>query len=283
MGLGMGLGTAMEVGATIRLMGDSASREIVRSCALRAEQAGLDALWLPDHIAIPPDDAEGSNGRYLDILASLAWLAGITERIALGAGVLVLPYRRPLPTAKWLATIQELSGGRLRLGAGIGWMEAEFRALGIDRRDRARDSDAVLELLRACFDAGDDDVVSAPGQPFLFRPRPPRPPILIGGAGPHALARATRYGDGWMPMLSAPGQLAAPIAELRERFEAAGKGQPEVVTFGHLPPGDLAAGLGLLEGLAEVGVTGFVQGLRYATADEFAAGIEPAAQVRAAL
>ncbi len=249
---------------------------------MRAEQAGLDALWVPDHIAIPPDDAEGSNGRYLDALASLAWLAGITERIALGAGVLVLPYRRPLPTAKWLATIQELSGGRLRLGAGVGWMEAEFRALGIDRGQRGRDCDAVLELVRACFDA-DDDVVTAHGQPFLFRPRPARPPILIGGSGSHSIARAVRFGDGWMPMLSDPSQLANPIAELRERFAAAGKGEPQVVTFGTIPHEDVQEGLELLEGLAEVGVTGFIQGLRYATADEFATGIEPAAQVRAAL
>lgn len=271
----------MEVGVAIRLMGDSASRDIVRSCALRAEQAGLDALWLPDHIAIPPDDAEGSNGRYLDVLASLAWLAGITDRIALGAGVLVLPYRPALPTAKWLATIQELSAGRLRLGAGVGWMDAEFRALGIEHSQRGRDTDAVLEMLRACFDA-EDDVVSSHGQRFLFRPRPARPPILIGGFGSHALDRAARFGDGWMPMTSDPAKLASPIAELRGRFEAAGRGAPQIVAFGDIPAGDIQAGLDQLAALAEIGVTGFIQGLRYATADEFAARIEPAAQVRAA-
>ncbi len=84
-------------------------------------------------------------------------------------------------------------------------------------------------------------------------------------------------------MLSDPSQLANPIAELRERFAAAGKGEPQVVTFGTIPHEDVQEGLELLEGLAEVGVTGFIQGLRYATADEFATGIEPAAQVRAAL
>jgi probable F420-dependent oxidoreductase len=273
----------MEIGVALRLMGDSATRELVGSCAHRAEQAGLDALWLPDHVAIPPDDAEGSNGRYLDILASLGWLAGITERIGLGTGVLVLPYRRPLPTAKAVATIQELSGGRLRLGVGVGWMDAEFRALGIERSRRGRDSDAVLELLCAGFEA-EDDVVSSNGQPFLFRPHPARPPILVGGAGSHSLERATRFGDGWMPMLADPEQLAAPIAELRERFEAAGKPEPQVVTYGGIPPGELQAGLDLIGRLSEVGVTSFIQGLgRYETEDEFAAGIEPAARLRAAL
>jgi probable F420-dependent oxidoreductase len=269
----------VEIGVSLRLMGDSATADIIAECTQRAEASGLDAVWVPDHIAIPPDDAEGSNGRYLDALASLAWLAAKTSRIALGLGVLVLPYRRPLPTAKSLATIQELSNGRLRIGAGIGWMDPEFRALGIERYHRGRDSDATLDLLQRCFGA-EDDVVVEHGQPFLFRPRPRRPPILIGGAGSHALERAARFGDGWMPMLSDPSRLAEPVAELRERFEAAGKPVPQVVCFASLPRGDLQKGLDQVAALQEVGVTGIIQGLRYATAAEFAAGIEPAAQVR---
>ena len=272
----------MEVGATIRLMGDSATAEIVSDCALRAEASGLDSIWVPDHVAIPPDDAEGSNGRYLDALASLAWLAAMTSQIALGLGVLVLPYRRALPTAKWLATIQELSGERLRVGVGIGWMDPEFRALGIERRHRGRDSDEVLDLLNRAFGA-EDDVVIEHDQPFLFRPRPPRPPIFVGGWGPHALARAARFGDGWLPMQSDPKQLAAPIEELRERFEAAGKPPPQVACFASLPRGELQAGLDQAETLREVGVTQIIQGTRYATADEFAEGLEPAAEIREAL
>lgn len=265
----------MKIGVTLRLMGDSATRATLEACAQHAERVGFDGLWLPDHIAIPPDDAEGSNGRYLDILASLAWLAGRTERIALGAGVLVLPYRPTLPTAKWLATIQALSGDRLQLGVGVGWMDAEFRALGIERRHRGRDSDALLEFLHACFDA-EDDVVESNGQPFLFRPHPKRPPFLIGGAPPHAIERTVRFGDGWLPMSSDPGQLAGPIRELRERFEGAGKGTPEVVVMGAIPAGSPAEGVDLIGALDEIGVTGFIHGTRYATFDEFAARVEPA-------
>lgn len=272
----------MEVGAVLRLMGDSAKPDIVANCAKHAEAAGLDGIWVPDHIAIPPDDAEGSNGHYLDPLASLAWLAGQTTRIALGLAVLVLPYRRALPTAKSLATIQELSNGRLRVGAGVGWMDPEFRALGIERRHRGRDGDAVLDLLQRCF-AAEDDVVTEHGQDFLFRPHPPRPPILVGGAGSHALERAARFGDGWLPMGSDPAKLAAPIRELGERFEEVGKPTPQVVCFVGLPRGARQAALDQVHALEEVGVTGILQGLRYETADEFAAGIEAAAQVCADL
>jgi probable F420-dependent oxidoreductase len=266
---------ALELGVAIRLMGEQSRVGTLRACALHAEAEGLDALWVPDHIAIPPDDAEGSDGRYLDALASLAWLAGITERIALGLGVLVLPYRPPLATAKWLATIQELSDGRLRVGTGIGWMEAEFRALGIERRHRGRDSDAVLEFIRHCFDA-EDDIAESHGQPFYFRPRPPRPPLLIGGAGPHALERAARYGDGWLPMTSDPEKLEPAIAELRQRFADHGRSEaPQVAAFGAVPAADPAAGAALLTRLEEIGVTAFIQGIRYQDAAGFARGLDP--------
>src|SRR5579862_6317704 len=134
----------MQLGLYVRNMGPQSTREGIVACARAAEDAGIDDLWVADHIAIPPDDAEGSDGRYLDPLATLAYLAAVTQRIRLGVGVLVLPYRPPLATAKWIATIQELSAGRLLLGVGAGWMEAEFRALGVRRAERGRITDATL-------------------------------------------------------------------------------------------------------------------------------------------
>ncbi len=171
----------MKLGLCLRNMGPQSTPQVVLACARAAEAAGLDDLWVADHIAIPPDNAEGSGGRYLDPLATLAFLAGATTRIALGTGVLVLPYRPPLATAKWVATIQELSGGRLLFGVGVGWMEPEFRALGVPYAKRAAITDATLEFLRRCFER---DEVEANGQPFLFLPRPARPPIIVGGAPP---------------------------------------------------------------------------------------------------
>jgi len=263
----------MRFGIALRTMGQAATRDVLRRSAELAESAGLDTLWIPDHIAIPPDDAEGSDGRYLDPLATLAWLAAATERIRLGTAVLILPYRPALPTAKAIATIQELSDGRLELGVGIGWMEAEFRAVGVDRSQRGRLGDAVLEFLHAAFDGPGDEAVSN-GQSFLFRPNPTRPPIWIGGAAPHALARAARFGDGWMPMTDDPERLREPIAELGRRFAEAGRGRPGVKVFGGLGRRPVDEELARLAALEALGVDEFIQGGRYPDLDGFRRTLE---------
>lgn len=256
----------MKLGAIVRLMGPQSTRDILVDCVRAAEDAGLDDVWVPDHIAIPPDDAEGSGGRYLDALTSLAYLAGTTDRIGLGTAILNLPYRPALPTAKVLATLQELSGGRLRLGVGVGWMKAEFQALGVDRSRRGRITDETLDFFERCFA---DDEVEANGQPFLFLPRPERPPIYIGGAAPHALERAARYGDGWLPMGGEPAKLAPDIERLRELTAEAGKPRPEVVLMTAFPVDDAAAAADHVSALADVGVTQIAFGTRYADAVEF--------------
>ncbi len=137
-------GGCMEIGVTVRNMGPQSSTRTLSECARAAEELGFESLWITDHIAIPPDDAEGSGGRYLDPLATLAFLGGMTSRIKLGTGVIILPYRAPLPTAKQVATIQELTDARLLLGVGIGWMDAEFKALGVDRRTESTVGDLGL-------------------------------------------------------------------------------------------------------------------------------------------
>jgi len=261
----------MKLGAYLRNMGPQSTRATLLACARAAEAAGLDDLWVADHIAIPPDDAEGSGGRYLDPLATLAFLAGATERIGLGTGVLVLPYRPPLATAKWVATIQELSGGRLRFGVGVGWMEPEFRAVGIAPRDAAKVTDATLDFITRCFAS---DEVEANGQRFLFLPRPQRPPILIGGAAPHALRRAARFGDGWMPMGRDPAVLRSPVAQLRELMAAAGKGAPEVVMLTALPLDDPAAAAARAHAFVDAGATSVVHSARYEDAEAFRRSVD---------
>ncbi|MBB84277.1 MAG: LLM class F420-dependent oxidoreductase [Deltaproteobacteria bacterium] len=264
----------MRFGFAVRLMGAAANAEILRESARIAEAAGLDALWVPDHIAIPPDDAEGSGGRYLDPLTSLAWLAAATERIRIGTAVLVVPYRPTLPTAKAIATIQELSGGRLELGVGIGWMGPEFKALGVDRRQRGRITDDTLRFLNEAFGA-DDDVTSLREQAFLFRPNPPKPRIWIGGAAPHALERAARLGDGWMPMTDDPEKIRGDADALRAHFSDAGRGDPEIAAFGALGHREEAEDLERLDALVEVGVTEYIQGARYNDLDRFKRAFEP--------
>jgi len=256
----------MQLGVALRSMGPQSRPETFLACARAAEAAGLADLWIQDHIAIPPDDAEGSGGRYLDPLTALAWLAGQTERIGLGTGVLILPYRPALPTAKAVATLQELSAGRLRLGVGVGWMKPEFRALGVSRESRGRATDATLAFVRRCCES---DRVEAHGQEFLFLPRPKRPPIFVGGAGEHALRRTVRYADGWMPMFASPAKLAAGTLRLRELAEEAGREMPEVIAFTAFDP---AAPEVVPERLAELhraGATRLVAGTRYEDSDGF--------------
>jgi probable F420-dependent oxidoreductase len=256
----------VRVGVVVRNMGPQAEAETLASCALAAEDAGLDSIWVVDHVAIPPDDAEGSGGRYLDPLATLAFLAGRTRRIGLGTSVLVLPYRPALPTAKWIATVQELSGGRLLLGVGVGWMAPEFRALGVERSRRGALTDEVLTLLERCFA---DDEVEWNGQRFLFRPRPPRPPILVGGAPPQAVRRAARFGAGWMPMGGEPEDLAPHVRELRAAVPDA-----EVVVLTALPLDDPAQARARLEAYGRVGVTRVVHGAGRVDLDGFTRAVE---------
>jgi probable F420-dependent oxidoreductase len=255
-------------------MGAAAEASILRESALRAESAGLDTIWVPDHIAIPPDETEGSGGRYLDPLASLAWLAAATRTIHLGTAVLVVPYRPALPTAKVVATIQELSGGRLELGVGVGWMAAEFRALGVDLHARGRTTDKTLAFLHAAFDSG-NDVTESNGQPFVFRPNPPRPRIWIGGGAPFALERAARWGEGWMPMTDDPERIRANAQELRSRFTEAGREAPEIAAFGAVGRASLEADLDRLAALEGIGVTEYIQGARYEDLDGFMRSLDP--------
>jgi probable F420-dependent oxidoreductase len=262
-------------------MGAASERNVLRTSAERAEAAGLDTIWVPDHIAIPPDDTEGSDGRYLDPIASLAWLAAATERIHLGTAVLILPYRPALPTAKGLATVQELSGERLEIGIGVGWMDAEFRALGVDRHARGRLTDETLAFLNEAFGA-EDDIVELNDQPFVFRPRPARPRIWVGGAAPHALTRAVRFGDGWLPMTDDPGKLDQPVAELRARFSDAGRPEPEVAVFGALGHRSEQEDLDRLGALEALGVTEFIQGARYTDLDGFQKALDALSERRAA-
>jgi probable F420-dependent oxidoreductase len=262
----------VKLGVTLRSMGPESTAQTLLACTLAAEAAGLDDVWIQDHIAIPPDDAEGSGGRYLDPLTTLAWLAGGTTRIGLGTGVLILPYRPALATAKAIATVQELSGGRLLLGVGIGWMQAEFRAVGVSRAQRGRISDETLDFIARCFA---DDVVRANGQEFLFLPRPKRPPIFVGGTPPHALERAARRADGWMPMGGEPEQLAPAIARLHQLAVEAGRPQAtQVACMTAFDPRDPAAAAARARAFAEAGVTHLIAGTRYRDVDGFARQVD---------
>ncbi|MGE0484660.1 MAG: TIGR03619 family F420-dependent LLM class oxidoreductase [Gammaproteobacteria bacterium] len=255
----------MRLGMLLRNSGPLATAGFIADCARALDEAGIDDLYVLDHVAIPPDDAEGSGGRYVDALATLAYVAGITQRIGLGTAVLVVPYRPALATAKWVAAIQELSGGRLVLGVGAGWMPAEFIASGVPRTERGRITDATLAFLHDCFA---NDVVEANGQAFIFSPRPPRPPILVGGSGAHVVRRIVAHGDGWIPTVDDPAALAEPVAALNAAMAAAGRPAPRVVPLTRLPLDDASATSERLAAYAAVGCTGLIHAARYDTVED---------------
>ena len=255
----------MKIGVTLRNMGLQSSAEIMRTGALAAQELKFESIWVTDHIAIPPDDAEGSGGRYTDTLGTLAWLAGLTNTIKLGAGVLILPYRPKLPTAKLIATIQELSGERLILGVGTGWMDAEFRALGVPRSNRGKLTDEMLDFLQTCFS---QDEVSLNEQSFLFKPRPNKPEILVGGKAKFAHKRALHYADGWLPMAKSPAQIEADVLLYKEQCAQQGKpGNVTVMTS--LPIEDQDKCSLLLDAYKSIGVDRIVCAVGYQTATEY--------------
>jgi probable F420-dependent oxidoreductase len=150
---------------------------------------------------------------------TLTWAAACTSRVRLGTSVLVLPMRHPLPLAKELATLQNLSQGRLILGAGVGWMEAEFNALGVPFKERGRRMDEGIALMRAVWS---QDPVTFPArwipavvQEMRMQPQPCAPiPIWIGGSSDAAVKRALRL-DGWHGSRVAPEHTAATVRRLR--------------------------------------------------------------------
>lgn len=275
-------GAEMKIGVTLRNMGPQSTPDWMLRGAQAADSLGFESLWVTDHIAIPPDDAEGSGGRYLDPLVSLAWLAQATTQIRLGTGVLILPYRAALPTAKQIATVAELSGNRLELGVGIGWMDAEFNALGLSRHSRGRLSDNILASWHQWFG---EDPAKANGQPFLFRPKPPKPKIWIGGRAPHALKRALTHGDGWLPMAQSPEQLAPDIARYHELHAQApvNGGPPAVTVMTSLP---LATdqrddALQRLHAYAELGIERIVCAIGYNQIDQYLTSLENLCELKA--
>ncbi len=261
----------MKYAIALRNMGPQSTRETIRACARTAEQLGFDALFVSDHLCIPPDDTEGSGGRYLDVLATLAYLAGATDRIRLGVSVLVLPYRPAVLTAKQVATIQELSGERMILGVGVGWMKREFEALGVDKRLRGRMSNETLRVLRHLFTteptAYRGDLVSFP--PFVFEPRPKCPPIWIGGNGDPAIARVLEFGDGWHPMLPAE-KLKPAVVALKQKLAAKGRGEVEIVVRRGFRLDDIEAARARIAAERDAGATYFIYDLgRYENEREF--------------
>jgi probable F420-dependent oxidoreductase len=225
----------MDFGCVFPNRGPMATPTNLARFAEKAEALGYDTVWFSDHIVIPtevksfyPYDPSGRMAfnpaePYWEPLTAIGYVAGRTSRVRLGTSVLVLPYRNPVVTAKMLATLDVLSNGRITLGAGVGWMEEEFRAIGLDTYPRrGAYSDECIRIFRELWTK---DNPSFQGEFHQFsklrcEPRPVQPggiPIWVGGHTPQAIRRAARLGDGWQPLVQRP-PADLPPAEMREKI-----------------------------------------------------------------
>lgn len=187
--------------------------------ARAADSHGFDYVSVCDHVAVPRDLAPRMTTTWYDTVATLSWLAGMTENVRLASTVYIVAYRHPLLTAKAFSTLDALSGGRAVLGVGAGHAEGEFAALGVDFHRRGRLTDEAIATLRAAFA---DEWVGDVGQ----TPRPVQPggpPIWIGGSSPPARKRAATLGDGWLPQGPPEEGMAAAVAEINRLRESAGR------------------------------------------------------------
>ena len=199
---------------------------------MAAEELGLDGVFVPDHILAKPATTEHYGPHWPDPFSLLAYLAGRTTRIQLGASVIVLPYRNALVAAKAAATVDQASKGRFIFGVGVGWDEAEFVDLRLPFHERGRMSDDYLRAIRAAWAA---DMPTYKGQyvsvsDATFAPRPaqrPTPPIWVGGApgaiSNAAVRRCAELGDAWHPLGLTLDDIEKGAATMRTLAEKAGR------------------------------------------------------------
>jgi probable F420-dependent oxidoreductase len=261
------------------------SREAIEKVARAGERLGYDSLWTSDHI-LPPRD-KPRYGNLYEALTTLAFLAGITTRVELGTSVLVLPLRDPRLVAKQIATIDALSGGRVTLGIGVGWMEDEFKAVGAEFRRRGKRVDEAIRAMRTLWT---DPNPVFDGEFYQFRdvycePRPARaggPRLEFGGYGAATLRRAATFGDGWHADDMTPDKLSEMGRELRALAQAKGRAvsitlrrtvdmRPAAAAAGRLKPPTEAGGI-------QAGKwTGGSAGALSGSADEVRRGVEEVA------
>ncbi len=230
----------MRIGLHALDIGTGARPEVIAAVARSADAAGFASLWAGEHIVMVdrPDSpypyaADGriavpSDADWLDPFVALAYAAAVTSRIRLGTGILLLPEHAPLVVAKQAASLDVLSAGRLDLGVGIGWSSAEFEALGIPFRDRARRTREYVDVLREVWSS---DSASFAGEFVRFDhirsyPKPHAGstiPVFLGGNSDAALSRVAEFGDGWYGFNLAVGEVAERITLLAERCRQSGR------------------------------------------------------------
>ncbi len=202
-------------------LGFPATPEAIVETACKAEELGFDALFVNDHVIVDDSPRNSPWRNVYDPLMVLAYVAARTSRVRLGTSVLIMPYRNPIVTAKMLATLDQMSGGRAIAGVGAGWNEAEYDALGVPYQERGARTTEYLRLWQACWEPGP---TTFHGRFFSFdnmhvNPKPvqqPHVPLWIGGSSHASLRRAARFAQVWQPTPTGLGNLIRNQAYLRD-------------------------------------------------------------------
>jgi len=261
----------MRVGFTLPNLGPAAGPRLIAEAARRAEALGYDTLWVTERLLFPVKPQTPYVGRpdgvwpeafkvALDPLETLTYAAAQTGRIGLGTNVLVLPYYHPLMLARRLTTLDILSGGRLRVGLGLGWAKDEFDAVGTSMGERGRRADEFLQVLKAIWTT---DPVEHRGTYYqvprsIIGAKPvqkPHPPIYLAAYTPAGLKRAATLANGWTPVGIPAEGMGQMIPQLREMAKAAGRdpARLEVVVRAnvHVTPEPLGGKRGIFGGSLE--------------------------------
>jgi probable F420-dependent oxidoreductase len=226
----------MKIGIAGANIAAFAERGHAVALARTAEAAGIESLWTYEHIVVPGDyrsaypyssSGRMPDARFADALDWIAFLSAVTEYIAFGTGMVILPEHNPVELAKRAATIDRLSGGRLLLGVGVGWLKEEIESLGVPWEHRGPRTDEYIQVVRRLWTA---EEATFTGRFVQFRrtscfPKPlqvPGIPVIVGGHTDAAAARAGRIGDGFYPAV-APDRLAELLRIVRRSAQEAGR------------------------------------------------------------
>ena len=230
----------MKIGVFATFMSPLCTPQFVADFGRRAESAGLDSIWMGEHVVIfdrtefpYPGSRDGKlpvpeGGGMLDTVATFGFLAAATTRIRFGTGIALISQRNPVYTAKEFATLDWLSGGRIDFGIGVGWCKEEVIASGYTWEDRGARSDEFLELVKRLWT---QPVANFRGKHFQLAecrldPKPvqkPHLPILVGGHSAAALRRAARHGSGWYGFAIGPEETAVVLKQLDAALAAEGR------------------------------------------------------------
>ena len=232
----------MKYGVAIPHANTFATPEAIRAMARAVEDLGFDSLWVSDHIIVP--EGSGYIPEFMDEpLATLAFLAAETRHVSIGTSVLIVPYRDPVFTAKFLGTVDYLSSGRLIVGVGAGWLEKEFEALSVPFGERGPRTDEYLRVFRDLWETETSTFEgrwkSYTGMRMFPKGAPQRRgtiPIWVGGNGKASIRRAAELGDGWHPINLAPTELATLAETYRAECSRFGK-RPGPICLRHMPGG----------------------------------------------